>query len=370
MAFRMPNWSDLTDDQRKVINLPLNKTNLVYGAPGTGKTVVALMRLEKMANAHKKVLLLVYNRPLMLYLKSAAEARNISASVNTWMAWIDQFYKEQKYREHPRVEAEKKFTYNWPQIHKDFKDIGIKYDHIIVDEAQDLPRELIEALLLISPTVSCLMDQNQMLQSDGSTLADLEEVLQVRRAFSLHDNFRNPREIFEFASLYGSIEDTKAVRESGQKPKFFKCTNDSQMIKRLLKVLRQNYDLETIGILTSHDKVQEIYEALEGNVKDTEVFVYQSQDKDRRQLDFDRNGIYILSFGTMKGLEFDAVIIPYSGQIEYKPSRNGRTNPFYVAVTRAHEKLYCFYNGETGDSCVDVLTPLEAHKDLVEWEAL
>lgn len=368
MAFRMPNWSDLTDDQRMVINLPLNKTNLVYGAPGTGKTVVALMRIEKLANAGKKVLLLVYNRPLKLYLESAVSARGISASVYTWMAWIDRFYKEHKYREHPRADEKEKFSYDWPQILSDFRSIGFKYDHIIIDEAQDLPRQLIEALLLISPTVSCLMDQNQMLQADGSTLSDLEEILQVRRAFSLHDNFRNPREIFDFASLYGVTEDAKAVRETGQKPRFIRCANESQIIEKLMKVLRQNYDLETIGILTDRDRGVELFNALSGKVKGMDVFIYQSNDRDRKQLDFDRPGVYILSYGTMKGLEFDAVILPYSGQVEYKTAKSGRTNPFYVAITRAHEKLYCFYDGATGNSCVDVMTPLEAHKDLVDWE--
>ncbi len=68
MAFKLPKNSDLTDEQRVVVNLPFDKNHLVTGAPGTGKSVIAIYRASDMANAGNDVLMLVYNRPLKLYI--------------------------------------------------------------------------------------------------------------------------------------------------------------------------------------------------------------------------------------------------------------------------------------------------------------
>ena len=38
MAFQLPHMEDLTTTQKSVLNAPLNKSIVVRGAPGTGKT--------------------------------------------------------------------------------------------------------------------------------------------------------------------------------------------------------------------------------------------------------------------------------------------------------------------------------------------
>lgn len=48
MAFKLPKYSDLTDEQRVIVNLPLDKNHLVTGAPGTGKSVIAIYRVSDM----------------------------------------------------------------------------------------------------------------------------------------------------------------------------------------------------------------------------------------------------------------------------------------------------------------------------------
>ena len=61
MAFIFPRYSELTDSQRTIINLPLHKNHVVTGAPGTGKSVIAIYRASDMCNAGFDVLMLVYN---------------------------------------------------------------------------------------------------------------------------------------------------------------------------------------------------------------------------------------------------------------------------------------------------------------------
>lgn len=146
------------------------------------------------------VLMLVYNRPLMSYMSSAVESLDIDAEVNTWQSWISSFYREEFSCGYPQVDGP--YTYDWDEIKQDFSRVGVRYDHVIIDEAQDVPIELIESLRIISKGVSCFMDENQTISSTYSNFHDVVDVLGVRTAYQLQQNFRNTRKIFDFAKLY------------------------------------------------------------------------------------------------------------------------------------------------------------------------
>ncbi len=147
MAFKLPNYSSLNPQQVDMINLPTSRNFMIKGSPGTGKTVVAIYRAAQMRN--KKVLLLVYNRPLMLYLKSAIEDLRIkNCEVNTYHSWIGNFYRSKFGRTAPKLD---RYEPNWSVILSDCRNIAPVYDHIIVDEAQDFPIELLELTRLDLP---------------------------------------------------------------------------------------------------------------------------------------------------------------------------------------------------------------------------
>ena len=58
-----PKYKDLSFEQRPAINLNYEKHNLVLGAPGTGKTIVAMYRINYLyEEGLRNLLLLVYKR--------------------------------------------------------------------------------------------------------------------------------------------------------------------------------------------------------------------------------------------------------------------------------------------------------------------
>lgn len=68
--------------------------------------------------------------------------------------------------------------------------------------------------------------------------------------------------------------------------------------------------------------------------------------------------VFLLSFGTMKGLEFDIVILPRIGRIKKQPF--AETNPdadknvIYTAMTRAKEELHIFaWHDKPADKYID-----------------
>lgn len=59
MAFKLPKYSDLTNEQRIIVNLPLDKNHLVTGAPGTGKSVIAIY--SALSSGNIKCVLGIFN---------------------------------------------------------------------------------------------------------------------------------------------------------------------------------------------------------------------------------------------------------------------------------------------------------------------
>lgn len=53
MGFKLPNGGDLSEEQLDIINLPTTKDWVIKGAPGTGKTVMAIYRAGQASQASK-----------------------------------------------------------------------------------------------------------------------------------------------------------------------------------------------------------------------------------------------------------------------------------------------------------------------------
>ena len=84
-----------------------------------------------------------------------------------------------------------------------------------------------------------------------------------------------------------------------------------------------------------------------------------------------KKGVFVLTFNCIKGLEFDAVIIPRCESIAKSRDEEERisNNKFYVAMTRASEAVLCFYfSMNSKGQKIDVFGPLEGHEDVVDWE--
>ena len=372
MAFKLPKYSELTRDQRTIVNLPFNENHVITGAPGTGKSVIAIHRAADMCKEGLEVLMLVYNRALRSYISSAVESLGIGAEVKTWHSWICGFYRDNFGRDIPEKHPKKynPYKYIWSIIKTDFSKLGKKYDHVIIDEAQDVPIELIESLLLISENVSCFMDVNQTLSSTYSGCQEVAEVLDVRTAYKLWENFRNPKEIYDFAKLYSRDAEVDTVKESGKKPVMIKCTGyghqtPSQLTSKMIQYIKRNFALDYIGVFTNVSAQSAIYSELNKCLDDTDVFMCMGN----AEINFDKPGVYVLTFNTMKGLEFDAVLIPKCEGITTKDDPRVDNNMFYVATTRASKELFCFYfNKTTSSGNIDVFGPIKGHENLLSWE--
>ena len=217
MAFELPRLVDLTDDQLTILNASYDKNMIVSGAPGTGKSVLAIYRAADLSKHNKRTLLLIYNKPLKLYISSAVNSLRISTEVSTYHAWLFSVYRNILHEDAPQVDM----NWDYGKVIEDFKQLGMLYDNIIIDEAQDFPIEMIQALTYVGKSINCFMDVNQRIVSNRYTrYQDIANVLGIKRMYTLSENFRNTEEVYEFAKLYNQNNNDITTTRNGEKPLF------------------------------------------------------------------------------------------------------------------------------------------------------
>lgn len=368
MSLYLPKESELEKKQKDVLNLSIKDNFLIVGGPGTGKTVLAVYRAKKAINEsqYKPVLLLVYNNPLKEYISaSLKQLKMTNIDVSTYHQWIFDIYKEYQLGTVPKVGND----FNWDRVVPAISRIGKKYFHIIVDEAQDFPVPLVDLLKRVSENRTFFIDPNQAIE-EGKTNASefLRSLFTPDKVRELSKNFRNTKEIRDLASLFCIKDEPPISSESGRKPVAIKCNpGNFDSLNALMMGIIKRYPGKNIGIITNSRMLTKVYDYLKKNLP-TEIPVQMHKSQTAHRINFSKAGVKVVSFGTMKGLEFDAVLIPLFDKIDSHNDDIIDNNRIYVAVTRTLGDLYLFYwNETTYSNKIDTMSKILNNRKLLEW---
>ena len=158
--FKLPLITDLTIGQQSALNDP--NTIAITGGPGTGKSVVSLWRhIRNYGVGGTKSLLLTYTKTLEHYLSISATSENNAAGqyVNRTYWWLSH--------------------------------TPVKFDEIIIDEAQDVDKETNKRINQFSNKISYGADNQQILDPKrASTEIELTSIFKTN-PYILSENFRN-----------------------------------------------------------------------------------------------------------------------------------------------------------------------------------
>ncbi len=362
-------YSDLTDSQRNIANLPPTHNYIVTGEPGTGKTVIALHMAGRFAKRGKKVLFLIHNRPLKSFIETQVFGEEYQFTVSTLHQWLPLFFMQNFKKRVPTTDG--KYAYAWADIMSCFATLDKQYDYIIFDEAQDFGLDVFKAAQMVAEHLVCLMDPEQSLTTGSVHLEELIDLLGVRNEYTLQDNYRNPREIFEFARLYGGSKTILHTNPTGKRPYFIQVPDYPEQNETINNIVKSHLEYKTIGVFTNTTFVNKANTELSAIIKDKPVFAYgvKTETSNGKDFDYSKEGVYIMPYGVVKGLEFDIVIIANCHRM-FKSKNANDTNLFYVNCTRAKKELYCIYSTETcEDGCIDVFGPMNQAdaRNLVDW---
>ena len=349
MSLNLPTFDQLSEDQLEVLTLPTNGSYLITGPPGSGKTVMAILRAQALKKEFgEDAILLMYGNLLSQYTRSATAELGVESTVRTFHKWFPEWFKS-AYGQSPDMIDE--FTFNWPSI---IRVVGSRPEpeklkkHLIVDEGQDMPEEFYALLRMISKTLTVFADENQALTQDNSKIDEIAEATGISKRLNLTTNFRNTIQIAHVAAHFhqGIQTGVATVPEStkpGPKPVLISHPGIPDWTQFLRNYERTNFT-RNIGVFLPTNRAQwALFYALKDATRnDVQIYVSGKRSK----VDMTAAGIKIISFASAKGLEFDTVFVPGLNRVKadvFGPTFNMH---MYVLASRARRELWYTYDGQ------------------------
>ena len=371
--FRLPRIDELTKDQEDARALPMEGRHLVIGGPGTGKSVVALLRARRCAKSDKPFVFLVYNR--LLNRASVLLAPELEKNFLTWESWFPCAFHEITGLECPKDPAAQGKTYkpiNWVGVHRILETCEIKPSNkiVIVDEGQDMPPPFYQALVRLRfENFFVVADQNQQIVTGAnSRLVDIKDELVIENEVELRENFRNTYPTARLAREFytGDPATPPPVlpppTQSSKIPLL--CKYREEEFENLIRKILKFSDLDParlIGIITPNNEVRKTYvkalRTTDVGLDHPRPVIQTYESGEDPGLRFDEGGIMVINQQSCKGLEFDYVFIADIHCFHFNPpDPDEAKRRFYVMVTRAKDRVVLLQR--TGVDCpVDPIIP-------------
>lgn len=232
----------------------------------------------------------------------------------------------------------------------------VKFEHIVVDEAQDLNALEFMILKMLSKNSSFTImgDLSQGITSyrsiDSWQVVMKEVFFDVKSIYrEVNYSYRSAREIIECFNKVMPRGHSPAipVYEIGQEPMYQQVSTENEAILAIREAIKgfKARDCKSIGIITKMESDSiSLYHALQQeDIDNKDLHLITSE-----TLSY-QGGISILPVGLAKGLEFDGVIMWNASDIEFK-NNSFDAKLLYVALSRPLYYLHILYRGN--------LTPL------------
>ncbi len=370
----LPKEQDLTKDQRIAIRKPADGQYLVVGAPGTGKSVVALWRLKKYAD-EKDIQFLTFNRVLN-HANRALVGDSQKYEMNTAMSWLYDLHwnlvdgKRETYNKDkmPEISAHKP---DYEKLMETFKNHNVDRSNLslIIDEGQDLPSAwyvAVEALNIENFFV--VADQNQQITDQNSSHDELIDLLGLEKADVIHlkENWRNMTPIAAFAN-YFYTDKSSSKPELPNKPSVHApILYEYQNLDSVKEIILSSYDNDPsklLGLIVANDCKREWWsKELKKDDKIRResapiINTYDSSQKNRVHIDFDQGGIVVLNDKSVKGIEFDEVFIIIDDFKSINNDKESLMKRMYVMASRARDRIFLF-KSERKSILEEVLPPI------------
>lgn len=328
----MADWfideDELDDDQRSVLNLPPAVSRVVFGAAGSGKTLLALWRSKFIQNLgiNASFSFIVYTKALRRFIDAGIDSIQLDeARVMHYQKWDEQ-----------------------------------TVDFIIVDEAQDFSETEIKkmqskgrnAVILFGDTAQQLYDFKRLgLESPEKTL-NINEIVSLTGYGSkeLPNNYRIPLGVAKFAQYLNrtnnDIVSNCASKDITSKPRIRRFNSWEDELDFIMNEINVR-ELKDVAILLpfnrkdstghsspEHYSVENVHEYF-----DNKKFDHLYKIDDTVELDFSSTLPKVTTYHSSKGLQFETVFIPHCGI-----TWNKFKNALYVALTRTSKDLIITYS--------------------------
>lgn len=324
--------SELDENQRSVLNAVVDKSCIVSGCAGSGKSILALVKAQRIQKERgNDYQIVVFTKALCRYMNSGRKQLGLN----------------------------KTFTYHWDwknRLHCP------KSDYIIVDEIQDFTTDEIREF--IQATRKQFFFYGDTAQSIYEGLKDTIGVDDIRfsinearnaKYWELYNNYRLPVPVARLSQYIGVdlppfVASTYKSPEK-EVPHIIEYDSYTEQLEAIHRII-EDQNLTDVAILLPHNNnVLFAYNHLRNMGGNYELRYKDNEDYKQSQdtLNFDSSNPKIMTYHSAKGLQFETVFLPFLEDYEEEQRK-----ALYVAVTRTYKNLYLMWSDYEPDFLSDI----------------
>ena len=353
--FELPGIQHLSKEQEAARALPKEGQHLIVGGPGTGKTVLALIRARRHARDRDPHVFLVHNRLLHRW---SVQLAGETVSSTTWIKWFGRKIWEITGQLLPTKGAESSSGFksiDWDGVWELVKRVGPVRNapYLVIDEGQDMPPEFYRTLVRLGfERLFVAADQNQRITDAHSSRKDIETELGIdtKDVVELADNYRNSAPVAKLARVFYTDDPASprpALPERRGVPAsivYYPPERFEEICQRIVRLVDRD-PTTLVGVLAPNNDVRQRFldglSAVERDALDHDPPVIETFHGDHRpDVRFDEGGILVINCQACKGLEFDVAVLADIDRHYYRPDdREAAMKLFYVMVARAREQV-------------------------------
>lgn len=317
-------YGKLDDYQRHIIETLFHRNEVVGGSAGTGKSLIALHKLARVPFG-KSAALVVFTRSLKKYFE---DGMNVLQIADTKVQFKNEWDRQQ-------------------------------VDYLFVDECQDFTSNDIQAFIGSCEKVFFFGDTSQTImefsENKNQSVEDTAAMLNVPVDY-LYVNYRLTKENALLAEAVGKRNDlVKHCKRDGVKPQLIVGATFNEQLDAIIETITIN-NLTRACVLVPYNTLSRAQNSPNKDSKLSVDYVQRyfaskgmpvelkmnSNIGDTMTLDFNSSAPKVISWHSVKGLQFNDVFIPFC-ETEYDDVMK---KALYVAITRAYNRLYIGYTGQ------------------------
>ncbi|HHW42227.1 MAG TPA: UvrD-helicase domain-containing protein [Desulfotomaculum sp.] len=346
--------AELTPEQIRAIELDPREHRVIFGPPGSGKTLVLLYRARHLCDlwnvGPERFRIFVFTNVLKEYIRSALDYLNLPEDcVCTFDRWCLAFYCKHISEHLPRDEEND--VPDFPGIRRAvLEEIQRNpaslpfYDFVMVDEGQDLDGISFELMRLIARHVTVCMDHKQQIyEGRGSSEEEILKKLKLRRCnLSLLQALRCCPYVARLAAQFVNdpeqkvsyLNQVKTYQGERETPLLYYAGDFEDEKRRLVEILRVRLSRgEKVAILFPLRR--QVY-GFARRFREAGLEVETMDD-----LDFASGLPKMITYHSAKGLTFDTVLLPRLVPASF-PNKKEETiaRLLFVGITRATKWVY------------------------------
>ena len=376
--FELPGIHDLSKEQEAARALPKEGQHLIVGGPGTGKSVLALIRTRRHQRDGDNYRFLVFNHLLK---RASGELFGEDLNSETWFGWFHKVFRETTGKRVPLMPPRSGSDFrgiDWDGVATMIRSLpapngDIEWPYLVIDEGQDMPPQFYESLINLGfENFFVAADQNQQITEENSSRREIEIRLDVATADvkELTWNYRNRYPVARLAREFYTRDPASPPPDlpgqgpsAGTVPRLYSYDpNELYAVARRILRLSDRDPRQLIGIIAPNNQVRQRYlDALQStNVAlDNPRPTIETFHVDHRpDVVFGEGGILVINAQACKGLEFDTVMLVDIDEHWFNPrDPDAARRRFYVMVARAIERVFLFM--KKGNHPIEKILPTD-----------